>query len=193
MSPRRALQMPAILSEVGSISLSAEAALLATPAGQRAAAGGVFDGIRAYLAQRPLAVRLEASIPGGSAGQAPTASPGDGPPFWPAVLPSAQGGTYDFTVRLTNTGTAAWPSGTKLVAGWSGSSDPYLAAAPAALTPVASVVPALAPGESVELLVALAASQGDGRQVTWLTLQNPDGTYLTDLGIPPLEVATSGP
>src|SRR5207244_10784154 len=60
-SPRRGLQMPAILSEVGSVSLKAESELLATPTGREAAATGVYYGIVEYLHLRPLTERLQGS------------------------------------------------------------------------------------------------------------------------------------
>ncbi len=183
--PRRGLLMPGILTEVGSMSLKAESELLASPAGYQAAAKGIFDGIGQYLAARPLAARIDALVPGGAAGAQPTAVAGDGPPFWPAVAP-ADG---HLTTRLTNTGSAAWPSAMRLVAGWGATSMPYLASAPADLASLDATVPALKPGESVELPVALPAAPTPGRQVAWITLAAPDGTPLTRAGVPPLQLA----
>ena len=188
-SPRRALLMPAILSEVGSVSLEAESERLASPAGREAAAKGLFDGIAAYLRDRPLAARIDALIPGGAAGRVPASAPGSGPPFWAPVLPDPA----HLTVRLVNTGTTAWPSGLKVVAGWQASPAPYLASAPGTLAPIDAVVPALVPGASVELAIALPPPGGTGRQLAWITLQAPDGRHLTELGTPPLQLATQGP
>jgi N-acetylmuramoyl-L-alanine amidase len=187
--PRRGLLMPGILTEVGSISLKAEAELLATPAGYADAAKGIYDGIVRYLADRPLAARIDALVPGGSAGVQPTAVPGDGPPFWPAVAP-ADGA---MTLRLTNTGSAVWPSGLVLAAGWGATDMPYLATAPDTLQPLAGDVPALGPGESVEVPVTLPSGTGSGRQVAWITLLGPDGTALTTIGCPPLQLGSRGP
>ena len=187
MSPRRPLLMPAILSEVGSVSLEAESALLATDRGREAAAQGVFDGIAAYFAQRPLAARIDPVLPGGAAGP-PVAVSGSGPPFWPPVLPD--GGTL--TVRLINTGTAAWPAGMRVVAGWGATTAPYLATTPKSVSPLEATIPTLAPGASVELPITLTTPPA-GRQVAWITLLAPDGTALTQSGSPPLQLATQGP
>jgi N-acetylmuramoyl-L-alanine amidase len=188
-SPRRGLLMPAILSEVGSLSLEAEGELLATAAGQQAAATGVYEGIAAYLADRPLAGRIDAEVAGGTAGVVPTAEAGTGPPFWaPLLSPSASGG-YRFSVRLTNTGVQPWPSGMHLVAAWGPSSAPYLAAAPPGLEPLAVEVPALGAGESVILPIAVDAPSGDVRHVLWMTLRTAAGQLFTDLGEPALQLA----
>ncbi len=187
--PRRGLLMPAILTEVGSMSLEAESELLSGQAGYDAAAKGIFDGIAAYLRDRPLAARIDALIPDGAASAQPTAVPGSGPPFWPAVAPSDGA----LSLRLTNTGSSAWPAGMRLVAGWAAADMPYLAAAPDGLTPLDPEVPALQPGESVELPVTLPAPVGAGRQVAWITLDGPDGTPLTASGSPALQLGNAGP
>jgi N-acetylmuramoyl-L-alanine amidase len=188
-SPRRGLQMPAILSEVGSVSLRAESELLATTAGREAAATGVYDGIVDYLHQRQVAGRIDALIPGGSAGTPPDAVPGKGPPFWAPVLPAVA----PVSVRLTNTGMASWPAGLRLAAAWQASRSPYLAAAPAHLVPMAVDIPALKPGESVELTVPLQVPASSSRQVAWITLVTPDGTAFTSTGSPPTQLANASP
>jgi N-acetylmuramoyl-L-alanine amidase len=188
-SPRRGLQMPAILSEVGSVSLKAESELLATPTGREAAATGVYNGIVDYLHQRPLAARIDAMVPGGTAGFVPQAVHGTGPPFWPPVV--AAGGSV--TLRLTNTGTSSWPAGVRLMSGWQASPNPYLAAAPAHLQPSDVQVPALKPGESVELNIQLAVPSASARQVAWITLVTAEGTPFTSYGSPPMQLATTTP
>ncbi|MFN2484396.1 MAG: N-acetylmuramoyl-L-alanine amidase, partial [Candidatus Limnocylindria bacterium] len=65
----RGIQMPGVLAEVGSMSLEQEAELLATPDGQAAVAGGLFDALTAYFAERPLAVRYDVAVPGGAGGR----------------------------------------------------------------------------------------------------------------------------
>jgi N-acetylmuramoyl-L-alanine amidase len=185
-SPRRGLLMPAILAEVGSVSLEAEAERLATDAGRAAAAKGVYDGIASFLADRQLAARIDALIPGGEAGHQPDAVAGSGPLFWAPVLGGGQ-----LNVRLTNTGAAAWPSGMALAAGWVASQMPYLAAAPP-LTRLDTTVPALDPGASVELAVALPAA-GSGRQIAWITLLDATGAPLTERGVAALQLATQQP
>jgi N-acetylmuramoyl-L-alanine amidase len=188
-SPRRGLLMPAILSEVGSLSLEAEGELLATATGQQAAATGLYEGIAVYLADRPLAGRIDAEVAGGTAGVVPTAEAGTGPPFWAPLLSPAASGGYRFSVRLTNTGVQPWPSGMHLVAAWGPSSAPYLAAAPPGLEPLAVEVPALGVGESVILPIAVDAPSGDVRHVLWMTLRTPAGQLFTGLGEPALQLA----
>ena len=96
-------------------------------------------------------------------------------------------------VRLTNTGTAPWPDGMQLVAGWGRTDQPYLARSPG-LEPLDARVPALEPGESVVISVELpqpAAASG-GRSVAWITLADGDAA-LAELGSPPLQLADRAP
>jgi N-acetylmuramoyl-L-alanine amidase len=187
-SPRRPLLMPAILSEVGSVSLKAESELLATDRGRHAAAQGVFDGVAAYFAQRPLAARLDPVLDAGEAARTPVAVAGTGPPFWPPVLPP----DGHLTVRLINTGTAGWPAGMRLAAGWAASAAPYLAAPPKLLSPLEGTIPALEPGASIELPITFPAAPS-GRQVAWITLIDASGAPLTTIGSPALQLATRAP
>lgn len=190
-SPHRGLQAPGILSEVGSISLPAEHEMLVNPQGQEMVARGIEHGLAEYFADRPLAVRYDALVPGGEAGVSPVTAPGAGPPFRATSLPAVTSGGISLPLRLTNTGTADWPSGLRLLAGWQVSQAPYLAAAPAGLRPLNVAVPRLAPGESLELTVSLPAPDGSDRQLLWLTLA--DGTHpLSDAGSPALQLARLG-
>ena len=187
--PRRGALMPAILTEIGSITLAAEHDLLLSAAGQTAAAQGIADALGAYFKDRRLAVRYDAELPGGTAGDQPGAVDGDGPPFWgPAVDPATLG--TGIRLRLTNTGSEPWPSGLQLLIGWQASDEPYLRVSPADLAPLASDMPALRPGESVELLVPMVAPTGGVRQVAWITLSN-GSRALTEIGSPPLQLANS--
>jgi N-acetylmuramoyl-L-alanine amidase len=188
-SPRRGLLMPAILSEVGSVSLKAESELLATPTGREVAAKGVYDGIVDYLGQRELAARLDALTPGGTAGTAPEAAPGKGPMFWAPLLPA--GGALQ--LRLTNTGRSTWPTGLRLASGWQATPSPYLAVAPAHLEPADVEVPTLKPGESVELSIQLQVPASSARKIAWITLVTAKGTPLTASGSPPIQLATAAP
>jgi N-acetylmuramoyl-L-alanine amidase len=185
--PHRALQLPGVLSELGSMSLEVESELLVTEAGRASIAQGVYDGLRAWIAARPLAVRYDALLPGGEAGTAPEAIDGDGPMFWAASLPAA---TPSVPVRLTNTGQRAWPDNLQVLVGWSASDAPYLAGAPASTTAADVAVPSLAPGESVVLELPISAPAG-GRHLAWITLAGPDGPF-TDLGSPALQLAAGG-
>jgi N-acetylmuramoyl-L-alanine amidase len=178
--PHRAPQMPPVLTEVGSITLRAEQDLLTAPEGQSAAAKGVYDGIVAYLAQRPLAARYDA--PG--AGVAPP--PDDGPLEQARILPE---GTTELV--LTNRGMDVWPANLQLVAGWQASELPYLPSAPDRLDVLPVDVPSLAPGESVRLTVPLAAPNGAERQIGWITLRGSNVPW-TDLGTPAIQLATMG-
>lgn len=190
--PHRGLQMPSVLSEVGSISLEAEQNLLVSAAGQQAAAEGVYRGLVSYFNQRALAVRYDARLPGGEAGASPAAVPGQGPPFWAAQLPGAAGGsTVELPLRVTNSGAQAWPSGLQLMAGWQASTDPYLSAAPPDLKAIDVQVPSLTPGASVVLKLPLAVPAAAGRQLVWISLG--DGSRsLADDGSPAMQMASGG-
>jgi N-acetylmuramoyl-L-alanine amidase len=181
--PRRGVLMPAVLAEVGSMSLAAEADLLATDDAQQAIAGALVDALATWFADRSLSVRLDLLALGGSAGLPPETEPGDGPMFWPLVVgdPGRAG------MRLTNTGTDSWPAGVQLLAGWSPTAEPYLARPPQ-LTPLDVEVPALAPGESVNLELRLPDPPSGVRAVAWITLQ-AGTTVFSDLGVPPLQLA----
>jgi len=188
-SPRRGLFMPAVLSEVGSVSLKAESELLATAPGREAAARGVYDGVVDYLRGRARAARIDALVPAGEAGVAPQPAPGAGPPYWPTLVPSSGA----LQLRLTNTGTASWPAGLQLASGWHASAKPYLAAAPARLQGAGVAIPQLAPGESVELSVTLPAPPSGSRQVAWITLVASDGASFARDGSVALQLATASP
>ena len=185
--PRRGSLMPGVLAEVGSMSLAAEADLLASPDAQQAIAGALVDALAGWFAARDFGVRMDAATPAGVAGVAPHARPGSGPPFWAMELPVPAGSSPRVTLTLTNSGRRAWAPDTELVAGWEASTDPYLARRPP-LTPLDIVVPALAPGESVSLEVNLPDPPAGVRGVAWVTLQSGD-TVFSDLGIPPLQLA----
>ncbi len=179
--PTRGGLMPVVLSEVGSITLRAEHDLLASPDGQHAVAEGLLDGITTFFAERGLAARI--GLAEEAVGRAPQPVPGDGAIFWAPVAPD---GPVAF--RLTNTGTVAWPPGTELVAGWTVSDQPYLAQAPDELERLDLEVPALGPGEAVVVTAELAPPPG-ARAVAWISLRS-DGTTLSDLGSPPLQLAS---
>lgn len=185
--PTRGALMPAILSEVGSINLPAEQDLLLSAEGQRAVAQGIVDALAGYFADRQLAVRYDVEIPSGGAGIVPDPAAGNGPPFWVPELRAAGAGG-GLSVRLTNTGSAAWPDDLALAVGWAPSEGPLLRRAPDDLAAVPVAIPALAPGEAVELALPLELPSGSGRQVAWITLVGPDGP-LTEIGSPPLQIA----
>jgi N-acetylmuramoyl-L-alanine amidase len=188
--PTRGALMPAVLTEVGSITLAAEQDLLLSPAGQAAAASGIASGIASYFADRPLAVRYDALIPGGDAGLVPTAVGGSGPPFWHAGIRRAAL-AIGLPLRLTNTGTRAWPGDLHLLAGWQEGAAPYLRQPPADLNQLDVVIPALAPGESVVVRVPISVPSGEGG-ILWIGLANGQ-TTLSDLGSAPLQLGTEGP
>jgi N-acetylmuramoyl-L-alanine amidase len=179
--PHRALAMPGALAEVGSITLLQEHDLLATAEGQDAVANGLFEGLVDFFATRPLAGRI--ALDGEQPGAGPAPADGGGPPFWAAPAPDGP-----IRLRLTNTGNADWPPDGELVAGWEQTALPYLAAPPSALAALDVELPALAPGESVLVEIALPGSPS-GRAVAWLALTFGNGA-LTDLGSPPLQLSS---
>jgi N-acetylmuramoyl-L-alanine amidase len=178
--PHRAIQMPGVLSEVGSITLRDEQDLLSDDAGQMAAASGLYDGIARYLAERELAVRYD--LPG----TAEAVPAGDGPLEQAWILPDDE-----VELILTNRGTEAWPANLQLVAGWQASELPYLASAPERLEELPVEVPSLAPGESVRLVIPLPAPAGAERQIAWISLSGPNGTW-AEFGSPPAQAANMG-
>jgi N-acetylmuramoyl-L-alanine amidase len=190
MQPRRGALAPAVLTEVGSITLAAEQDLLLSPEGQAAAAEGIASALGAYFGDRPLAVRFDALVAGGEAGTVPTAVDGAGPPFWAPQLPGEQLAS-GLPVRLTNTGTSSWPAGMLVRAGWGTGDEPYLRQAPETLAGAGIEVPALAPGESVVVVLQLPAQAGDAGTL-WVTLA-AGGALLSDLGSPPLQLRVAVP
>ena len=188
--PTRGALMPAVLSEVGSITLPAEHDLLLSPDGQAAAAQGVANALTAYLSDRPMAVRFDALLPGGDAGTAPLAVDGSGAPFWAPELPRTEL-ALGLPVRLTNTGTEQWPADLRVLAGWEQSAEPYLRQAPDALDDMGLDVPTLAPGQSVVFVIKLDVAVAE-RGMLWVTL-GAAGASFSDLGSPPLQLSTSGP
>jgi N-acetylmuramoyl-L-alanine amidase len=184
--PTRGALMPSVLTEVGSITHPAEQDLLASEVGQRAAAQGILDALRDMFGQRAsgAAYRVPALE---TVGAPPIAEPGDGPMFWAPVAPDGP-----LTIRLTNTGTQAWPSDLALVGGWEASDQPYLRIPPGALEPLLDEpLPALGPGESVDVTVSPPGSGSDARGLAWITLAQGDRAW-TEMGIPPLQVAVGG-
>jgi N-acetylmuramoyl-L-alanine amidase len=184
--PQRGLLMPSALDEVGSISLRAEQDLLGSDAGQDAVAAGLFDGLADYFGSREIAGRIALSdVP---PGLPPRPVPGDGPPFWPPTVPDGPVG-----LRVTNTGTEAWPAGSRIGAAWEASDAPYLARPPEDLRPVGPEIPALGPGESVVISVALPPTSGPGRALAWISLL-VDRASLADRGSPPaLQLSSEAP
>lgn len=185
--PTRGSLMPGVLTEVGSMSLAAESELLATEEGQDAIAESLFEAVVEWVAARPIGVRLDALVAGGQAGIASEPIGDSGPPYLPASLPAAPGETYQLTLRLTNTGATTWADGLSLVVGWSTTEWPYLDAAPATLEDLDTAVPALAPGESVELAIQLLAPIGEGRQLAWISLRDGAGPW-AEKGLPALQL-----
>jgi N-acetylmuramoyl-L-alanine amidase len=184
--PRRGSLMPGVLAEVGSMSLEAEADLLATAEVQDAISGALTDALVVWFAERSLGARMDLEVPDGAAGAVPPTVDGIGPPYWAPTVDDLS----TVPIRLTNTGNDSWPAGTVLLAGWAPSDDPYLARPPG-LAALDVTVPALAPGESVRLEVDVPPPTADGRAVAWVTLQ-VDGVVLSDNGIPALQFVLAG-
>jgi len=188
--PTRGVLMPAVLTEVGYITLPAEQDLLLSPEGQAAAAHGIANALGAYLADRPLSVRYDALVPGGEAGSLATVVEGGGPPFWAQAIGRAEL-AQGVGVRLTNTGSAAWPADLRVLAGWEASAAPYLRRPPDQLDDLGIHVPPLGPGESVVLEMPISVPAAD-RGMLWISLAAGD-TQLSDVGSAPLQLATDGP
>jgi N-acetylmuramoyl-L-alanine amidase len=183
--PTRGGLMPTVLTEVGSITLRAEHDLLASPGGQAAVADGLYAGLVEFFAAREAAVRI--GLQGAAVGKPPPAMPGDGPPFWAPELADEP-----LRLRVTNTGTRAIAAGAELVAGWTASAQPYLAAPPDELGSISEPLPALEPGESVVVEVRLPDAPTGERALAWISLM-VGGTTFAELGSPPLQLASEPP
>ena len=184
--PTRGALMPSVLCEVASDTLAAEDRLITSADGQARIADGLFAGLAAYFAQRPIAARIEA-LPG-VGGLPPSAVPGAGPPFWAPNLQSAT----RLPLTLTNTGHESWSANLRILVGWGQTGDPYLRAAPSTISPVDLAVPQLGPGESVQLEAPLTVPAGP-RQVAWITLSDGGAITFADSGSPPLQLASAAP
>ncbi len=182
--PTRGALMPSILSEVGSITLRDEQDLLVSAEGRRAAAEGILAALASHFSERPLAAAYLMPELEAAPGAAPVAVPGQGPPFWPPATADDE-----VLVKIINTGNRPWPAGMQLLGGWQASEQPYLRVPPASLEPTGiGPLPALAPGEALQIWVPLPQHRSE-RGVAWITLAG-DGGPLTELGSPPLQVAT---
>ena len=153
-------------------------------------AQGIESGLAAYFTDRPMAVRYDALVPGGTAATLPAPVEGLGPPFWIPTISRASLGAIP--IRLTNTGTKAWPNGLSLLAGWGQTDQPYLRQPPDGLAPIGIDVPQLGPGESVELRLPTSPPSSSARSVLWVTLAGGDQAWTT-FGSPPLQLAIEAP
>jgi hypothetical protein len=178
--------MPAVLSEVGSITLRSEHDLLASPDGQDAVAQGLVDGLVRFFGAREQAVRI--ALEEMAVGQVPEPAEGSGPPYLAWSAPDAG----PWRIRVTNTGTDAIAAGSRLVAGWEVSDAPYLYLAPSELTEIGQPLPALAPGESVVILAEMPAPPTGGRALAWISLTTGSST-LASHGSPALQLARDAP
>lgn len=160
--PTRGALMPAILVEVGTITLPEEHELLLGPDGARAAAQGIFDGLAEWFEQRELSGRI--ALDGDPPGTSPPLRPGEGPPFVAEPMPEGP-----LRLRVTNTGTTAWDAGARIVAAEVADGHPYVYGVPDGVAPIGPELPALAPGASV--VVELEAPGGaGGAGVAWFSL-----------------------
>jgi N-acetylmuramoyl-L-alanine amidase len=186
--PTRGALMPSVLTEIGSITLAAEHDLLASPTGQATAAEGLYRALAAYFGRREQSVRYAVPSVEPPVGSAAQPIDGDGPPFWIADLP-ADVEEAGLAVVLTNTGTQPWEDGLGLLVGWSATDQPFLRVPPDTLEALPVQVPALAPGESVQLRLPIDPPiDPSSREVAWITLSGAGGTF-ADLGSPPLQLA----
>ena len=183
--PTRGALMPAILSEVGSITLRAEHDLLASPDGQAAVADGAFEGLAGFFGERQAAVRI--GLEDMAVGSAPSPVEGNGPPYW--AWPASDGA---WRIRITNTGTEPIAAGSRIVAGWEHSDEPYLYLPPAELVEIGEPLPALAPGESVVVVAMPETPALSGRSMAWISLSTGSTTF-ADLGSPALQLARVAP
>lgn len=182
--PTRGALMPAILVEVGSITLPAEHEVLLSEAGVAAAAGGIRDGLAAWFAERELAARI--AVDGVPPGRLPEPVPGDGPPF--VAEPMRDG---PLRLRITNTGISAWDPGARLLAAGVDAEVPYAYGTPPGAAPVGPELPAIGPGEAVVVEVAAGDLPPPGR-LAWFSLM-VGSENLADYGSPALQLRSEAP
>jgi N-acetylmuramoyl-L-alanine amidase len=184
--PTRGALMPAILSEVGSITLRAEHDLLGSPSGQAAVAEGIFDGLADFFGEREAAVRI--GLEDMPVGSTPAPVEGDGPPYLARPAPDGA-----WRLRITNTGTEPIAAGSRIVAGWEPSDEPYLYVPPAELVEIGDPLPELAPGASVVVVAVVPEPPAaSGRVLAWVSLSIGTSTA-ADLGSPALQLAREAP
>jgi hypothetical protein len=160
--PTRGALMPAILVEVGTITLPEEHELLLGEDGARAAAQGIFDGLAAWFAQRELGGRI--ALDGEPAGTVPHLHPGAGLPFVAEPMPDGP-----LRLRVTNTGTTAWDAGSRIIGTEVADAAPYVYGVPDGVAPIGPELPALVPGASVVVELESPAGTGDGG-LAWFSL-----------------------
>ncbi|MBW3612466.1 MAG: N-acetylmuramoyl-L-alanine amidase [Chloroflexi bacterium] len=182
--PTRGALMPAILVEVGTITLPEEHELLLDGIGTAAAADGIFEGLVAWFGQRDLAARITPA--GTEPGDPPEAVPGEGPPFRPQPMEGRP-----LRLRIANTGTRAWDAGARLIGGWVASDGPYLYGIPEGITPVGPELPALEPGASVVVEVDIGEPPPGGG-LAWFSLQ-VGAENLAGHGSPALQLFSAAP
>jgi N-acetylmuramoyl-L-alanine amidase len=182
--PTRGALMPAILVEVGTITLAEEHELLLAQEGAAAVAHGIFDGLRGWFARRELAARI--MVEGDDVGAVPQPIAGDGPPFRAEPI-----GDLPLRLRVTNTGTAGWDGGARLVAGWAESDQPYLYGVPDMLPLNEVEVPALEPGESAVVEVDPGRPSASP-SLAWFSLLVGQEN-LADHGSPALQLISEAP
>ncbi|HVM25571.1 MAG TPA: N-acetylmuramoyl-L-alanine amidase [Candidatus Limnocylindrales bacterium] len=183
--PTRGALMPAVLVEIGTITLPAEHELLLSAEGASAAAQGIFDGLVAWFAEREVAGRIEPVDR--APGTVPQPIPGDGPPFR-----ADPAGEPPLRLRITNTGTRAWEGhAVELLAGWEATTAPYLYLPPDDVRPAGVALPGLAPGESVVVEVELPAA-GQDPGLAWFSL-SVAGETVAQGGSPALQLSTGAP
>ena len=165
----RSLQMPAALVESLALSHPTELAMLAQPRTRTLLASAYVSGIAAWLANRPLGVRLD-----------PVASP----------TTARVGRTSTVEVRVTNNGTAAIPAGSALVVGTVARRSPYDGSpSPGTTIGRAYLGAALEPGASA--VVAIPVRPIASGAATWKVDAVVTGVRTSTRRIPFLQLAVT--
>ncbi len=179
--PTRGALMPAILLEVGTVTLAEEHELLLTDDGARAAAEGIFDGLASWFAKRDLGGRV--ALDGSAPGSVPEPRAGTGPPFTAEPMPDGP-----LRLRVTNTGTRPWEPGARVLAGHVADGSPYVYGVPDGVAPVGPSLPALPPGASAVVEVETPVGTG-GEGLAWFSLLVEEEN-LAQHGSPALQLLT---
>jgi hypothetical protein len=165
--------MPAVLSEGMFLTHPYELSLLRQPRVRQSMAAAYYDAVAQFIAGRSFGARYE-----------PLIDPAAGGP-----IAAARGARLAYGIRLVNNGMAAaagWQLEARLVPAvllYDGSNERGELVGSVA-------VPPLAPGGSAKLSFDVAAPAA-GSWLVKFDVRMPDGTYLSDLGIPVLQLPLS--
>ena len=165
----RPIQMPGALVESLSLSNPYELQLLAEPSVRTLLASAYYDGIAAFLADRPLGLRLDPAAP---------------------APPARVGVSTSLRVRVTNNGTAPIPAGLRLAVGAVSFAAPYDGSpSPGRQIGSATLAKPILPGHAATVAVPVRPASAGAQ--TWKVEALVGGIRTSTLRVPFLQVRVS--